>query len=102
MTGRQSVVAQTERFIRRFAKVYTPIVFGLALLVVLVPWVVSLMNSGFEYIFTKLALQGSGLLVVSCTLVLWSSVCHSPTLVVWGSSAITVCSSKVFPIYGRA
>lgn len=65
---------QTERFIRRFAKVYTPIVFGLALLVVLVPWVVSLMNSGFEYIFTDWLYKALVFLVVSCPCALVISV----------------------------
>lgn len=56
----------TERFIRRFARVYTPIVIALALLVVLVPWVVSLVYSGFTYVFADWLYRSLVFLVTSC------------------------------------
>lgn len=61
---------ETERFIRRFAKVYTPIVFLLALMVVLVPWLVL----GRDYFFTDWLYRGLVFLVISCPCALVISV----------------------------
>lgn len=61
---------ETERFIRRFAKIYTPIVFALAVLVVSVPWLVL----GAEYDFQEWLYRGLVFLVVSCPCALVISV----------------------------
>lgn len=61
---------ETERFIRRFAKIYTPIVFALAVLVVAVPWLVL----GAEYDFQEWLYRGLVFLVVSCPCALVISV----------------------------
>lgn len=57
---------QTERFIRRFARVYTPIVFALASLVVIIPFVVSLWNPDFDYSFSHYSYKALVFLVTSC------------------------------------
>lgn len=65
-TSRKS---QTQLFISRFAKIYTPIVFALAVLVVTLPWFfVS------EYIFTEWLYRGLVFLVISCPCALVVSI----------------------------
>ena len=44
--------APAELFIRKFARVYTPIVTGLAALIVLLPFLYSLANAQFSFILT--------------------------------------------------
>lgn len=65
---------ETERLIRRFARVYTPIVFGLALLVVLAPWIWSLASSSFQYEFSDWLYKALVFLVISCPCALVISV----------------------------
>ncbi|MCM1336686.1 MAG: cadmium-translocating P-type ATPase [Candidatus Amulumruptor caecigallinarius] len=65
--------AHAELFIRRFARVYTPVVILLALLVVVVPWVVSLFG-GFEYQFSTWLYRALVFLVISCPCALVVSV----------------------------
>ena len=43
--------APAELFIRRFARIYTPIVTGLAVLIVLLPFLYSLANTQFIFTF---------------------------------------------------
>ena len=43
--------APAELLVRRVARIYTPVVTGLALLIVLCPWVYSCLDSGFVYDF---------------------------------------------------
>ena len=43
--------SQSEAFITRFARVYTPVVTGLALLLVVVPWVWSMVQPAFVFDF---------------------------------------------------
>lgn len=57
---------KTEHFIRRFAKVYTPIVFVLALLVVAIPGIIFLFHTGYSYNFADWLYRGLVFLVVSC------------------------------------
>ena len=40
--------APAELFIRKFARIYTPVVTGLAVLIVLVPWIVSWVQPDFS------------------------------------------------------
>lgn len=61
--------AKTELFIRRFAKIYTPIVFLLALLVTLVPYLFV-----ENYIFRDWLYRGLVFLVISCPCALVISI----------------------------
>ena len=65
-TARKS---QTQLFISRFAKIYTPIVFALAVLVVTLPWFfVS------DYVFSEWLYRGLVFLVISCPCALVVSI----------------------------
>ena len=66
--------APSELFIRRFAKVYTPIVVGLAVLVVAMPWVYSLIVSSFDYTFVDWLHRALVFLVISCPCALVISI----------------------------
>jgi Zn2+/Cd2+-exporting ATPase len=55
----QASRAPSERFVERFARVYTPLVFGAALLVAVVPWLLG--ADGSTWIYRALAL-----LIVAC------------------------------------
>ena len=65
---------ETERLIRRCARVYTPIVFGLALLVILAPWIWSLASSSFQYEFSDWLYKALVFLGISCPCALVISV----------------------------
>ncbi|MDH6304661.1 Cd2+/Zn2+-exporting ATPase [Parabacteroides sp. PF5-5] len=58
--------APTERFIRKFARIYTPIVAVLAVLIVLLPYVYSAINPTFNYVFYDWIYRGLVFLVISC------------------------------------
>lgn len=61
--------AKTELFIRRFAKIYTPIVFALAVLITLIPYFfVS------DYVFKNWLYRGLVFLVISCPCALVISI----------------------------
>lgn len=66
--------ARTEIFIRRFAHIYTPIVFVLALLVVVLPALYGIVNHSFQYIFTDWLYRALVLLVISCPCALVISI----------------------------
>lgn len=66
--------APTELFIHRFAHVYTPIVIGLAALVVLIPWIWSFVNPSFDFHFSQWLHSALVLLVISCPCALVISV----------------------------
>lgn len=66
--------AHAELFIRKFARVYTPIVIALALLVVLVPALVSLFDTGFHFVFSDWLYRSLVFLVISCPCALVISV----------------------------
>lgn len=66
--------APTELFIRRFARIYTPVVFGLAVLVVLVPWLCSLAGVCGQYDFGLWFGRALIFLVISCPCALVISV----------------------------
>jgi len=61
--------AKTELFIRRFAKIYTPIVFVLALLITLIPYFFV-----DQYIFRNWLYRGLVFLVISCPCALVISI----------------------------
>ncbi|MDL2265747.1 cadmium-translocating P-type ATPase [Parabacteroides sp. OttesenSCG-928-G07] len=66
--------APTERFIRKFARVYTPIVALLATLIVLLPFIYSAINPAFEYVFYDWIYRGLVFLVISCPCALVISI----------------------------
>lgn len=66
--------APTELFIRRFARIYTPIVIGLALLTVVCPYLYSIFDSQYSYVFTDWFRRALVFLVISCPCALVISV----------------------------
>lgn len=66
--------APAELFIRRFARVYTSVVMILALLIVLLPAVVSVVHAGFDYVFEDWLYRGLVFLVISCPCALVISI----------------------------
>ena len=66
--------APSELFIRRFARIYTPIVVGLALLVVVLPWLYSLAVPTADYHFTQWLHRALIFLVISCPCALVISI----------------------------
>ena len=66
--------APAELFIRKFARVYTPIVTGLAALIVLLPFLYSLANAQFSFIFNDWMYRALVFLVISCPCALVVSI----------------------------
>ena len=66
--------APAELFIRKFARIYTPAVTGLAALIVLLPWVWSLLQPSFGYVFNDWLYRGLVFLVISCPCALVVSI----------------------------
>lgn len=66
--------APTELFIRKFAKIYTPVVISLAALVVLTPYIYSLIDNAFTFDFSKWLYRALTFLVVSCPCALVVSI----------------------------
>ena len=66
--------APAELFIRRFARIYTPAVTALAVLIVLLPWLWSLGGGTFAYVFSDWLYRALVFLVVSCPCALVVSI----------------------------
>ena len=66
--------APTELFIRRFARIYTPIVILLATLTVVLPWAYTLVSPSFHYHFSAWLHRALVFLVISCPCALVISV----------------------------
>ena len=66
--------APAELFIRKFARIYTPIVTGLALLIVLLPYLYSLIQPDFLFIFNDWLYRALVFLVISCPCALVISI----------------------------
>jgi Cd2+/Zn2+-exporting ATPase len=66
--------APTELFIHRFAKIYTPIVVGLAVLVVALPWLYSIISQTYSYDFATWLHRALIFLVISCPCALVISI----------------------------
>lgn len=66
--------APTELFIRRFARIYTPIVIGLALLTVVCPYLYGIFDSQYSYVFADWFRRALVFLVISCPCALVISV----------------------------
>lgn len=66
--------APAELFIRKFACVYTPIVIGLAVLIVLLPFIYSLITPQFLFTFNDWLYRALVFLVISCPCALVVSI----------------------------
>lgn len=66
--------APAEQFIRRFARIYTPIVIGLAAALVIVPWIVGLCSATFEFSLHEWLYRALVFLVISCPCALVISI----------------------------
>lgn len=66
--------APAELFIRRFARIYTPVVMVLAALITAVPALVALLVPAFTYVFSDWLYRGLVFLVISCPCALVISV----------------------------
>lgn len=66
--------APAELFIRRFARRYTPAVTGLALLIVLLPFLYSLVQPAFLFVFNEWLYRALVFLVISCPCALVVSI----------------------------
>jgi len=66
--------APAELFIRRFARIYTPIVVGLAVLVVLLPWLCARLVPDLDYNFAEWVHRALIFLVISCPCALVISI----------------------------
>lgn len=66
--------APAELFIRRFARIYTPIVILLSFLIVSVPALVGMVRPSFQYVFSDWLYRGLVFLVISCPCALVISV----------------------------
>ena len=70
----QKEKAPAELFIRRFARIYTPIVTGLAILVVILPYLYSLIKPEFIFVFDDWFYRALVFLVISCPCALVVSI----------------------------
>ncbi|WP_298648021.1 heavy metal translocating P-type ATPase [uncultured Proteiniphilum sp.] len=66
--------APAEHFIRKFARIYTPVVTALAVLIVVLPWLWSFIDPEFGYIFNDWLYRGLVFLVISCPCALVISI----------------------------
>lgn len=66
--------APAELFIRKFARIYTPTVMGLALLIVLIPYIISIVSPSFIFSFHDWLYRALTFLVVSCPCALVISI----------------------------
>ena len=66
--------APAEHFIRKFARIYTPMVTLLAVLIILLPWFWSLVSPEFTYLFIDWLYRGLVFLVISCPCALVISI----------------------------
>lgn len=66
--------APAEQFIRKFARIYTPIVVTLAALIVVLPWAYSFIAPSFTYDFSDWVYRGLVFLVISCPCALVISI----------------------------
>lgn len=66
--------APAELFIRKFARIYTPIVTGLAVLIVLIPFLYSLIDGQFAFTFNDWLYRALVFLVISCPCALVVSI----------------------------
>ena len=70
----QARKAKSEVFIRKFARIYTPVVTLLAVLVVVVPAIIGAISPSFHYNFTEWLYRALVFLVISCPCALVISI----------------------------
>ena len=70
----QAKKAKSEVFIRKFARIYTPVVTLLAFLVVVLPYFISMIHPAFHYHFSEWLYRALVFLVISCPCALVISV----------------------------
>lgn len=66
--------APAELFIRKFARIYTPVVTGLAVWIVLLPYIYSLVNTEYPFVFNDWLYRALVFLVISCPCALVVSI----------------------------
>lgn len=66
--------APAELFIRKFARIYTPIVIELAVLIVILPFVYSFIDTQFAFVFNDWLYRALVFLVISCPCALVVSI----------------------------
>ena len=66
--------APAELFIRKFARIYTPAVTGLAVLIILLPFFYSLADAQFTFVFNDWLYKALVFLVISCPCALVVSI----------------------------
>ena len=66
--------APAELFIRKFVRIYTPIVIGLAILIVILPFVYSFIDTQFAFVFNDWLYRALVFLVISCPCALVVSI----------------------------
>lgn len=66
--------APAELFIRKFARIYTPIVIGLALLILIIPFAYSFIDTRFPFVFNDWLYRSLIFLVISCPCALVVSI----------------------------
>ncbi|MCD8309977.1 MAG: heavy metal translocating P-type ATPase, partial [Prevotellaceae bacterium] len=66
--------APAEQFIRKFARIYTPAVTALAVLIVVVPFIYSLCDGAFSFVFNDWLYRALVFLVISCPCALVVSI----------------------------
>ena len=66
--------APTELFIQKFARIYTPVVIALAISIVVFPYIYSLCNTSFGFLFSEWLYRALVFLVVSCPCALVISI----------------------------
>lgn len=66
--------APAELFIRKFARIYTPVVIALSLLIVFLPWIWGMLTPSFAYVFNDWLYRGLIFLVISCPCALVVSI----------------------------
>lgn len=66
--------APAEQFIRRFARVYTPVVVAFAVLLVAAPAIIGILSPSFDYVFSQWLYRALVFLVISCPCALVISV----------------------------
>ena len=81
--------APAELFIRKFARIYTPVVIALAVLTVAVPWMWSLVSAGFAYDFGTWFYRAPAR---------WSSACRLATSAASGRRQSRAYSSRAATI----
>lgn len=66
--------APTELFIQKFARIYTPVVIAFAISIIIFPYIYSLYNLSFDFLFSEWLYRALVFLVVSCPCALVISI----------------------------